>query len=214
MKVRKAVATYSVDALALQWVGNLAYGAPTDSFGVKDDIDPVYIGRWSTGQTPDRNNAVYVVHNTMESDAYGTDLVSESNYAYLTGNYPNTFRRLTYMNGNGLCVIGSDKLNRHVIADLERLTDYPLLDESDYSDREIRHFNECWESYGRRNFAHAIERASGVDDWEDLPGMSSDSDLDAAYASVRDKLNHEYGDEPNFCEDEAASLWCQANGKV
>ena len=215
MKVCKAIATYSADALALEWIGNLAYGSPSDTFGIRDSIDPVYIGRRYRDQAPDRNNAVYAVRSVMESDALGTYLVSESNYAYLTENYPDTFRRLTYLNGNGLCVIGSDKLSRDVIADLERLTDYPLLDESDHSDRQFRHLNECWEDYGRRDFANALQRVAGVEDWCDLPGLSDDSDLDAAYASVRDGLNYvEYGDEPQFREDDAASLWCEANGAL
>jgi hypothetical protein len=45
----------------------------------------------------------------------------------------------------------------------ERMADYPILDESHYSDLEHEAQNESWESWARQDFTRELERAFGID---------------------------------------------------
>ena len=50
-----------------------------------------------------------------------------------------------------------------IAEDIEsRLEDYPLLDESDYSQREFEEFEESWDSWGRKQLVKDIVKGFGL----------------------------------------------------
>lgn len=44
------------------------------------------------------------------------------------------------------------------------LADYPVLDESDFSNRELEAYQEGWDNYGRRDFIRGLKSAFGLSD--------------------------------------------------
>lgn len=184
---------YSLDEFRLSYYADYDY-APGDG----RDLDWTDISRTTSGR-----GVVYTVRYASGFDAFGRDLVSESNYDYLTTNYPDTFRVLHFHNVDQLCVLETDILPADAWDDLEALDRYPLLDEDDYSRREFEHFWECWDSYGRRDFRDALGEQFSDDEW--LFELA-DEQLDDLYLCVRESLMSEYGDEPTFDEVSAAEI--------
>jgi len=65
-----------------------------------------------------------------------------------------------------------------------KLSEYPILDESDMSDLEREIEEESWGAYGRSDWSRALEKRAGELGLE-LPEDLSDSALDEAWCEVR-----------------------------
>ena len=116
------------------------------------------------------------------------DLVAVSNYQSLLRDYPDLVRSISWDGDYGLLAVldlawaeeqgidleSADYLYRALV----RLHDYPLYDDSDYSELELETEAECWDDYGRRDLRNDLSRA-GYDSDE-----LADEQLDSAVRSV------------------------------
>lgn len=87
------------------------------------------------------------------------------------------------------------------------LHDYPLLDESDHSERETEYAAECWEDYDAQDFARAIVKALDEDDEErGLVDQVEDADSDALallhHVSDPGERYPETGDDPVWWDEQ------------
>ena len=198
----------------------------------RGDLALNYVGRYWNDYAPERGEnveysdirdrsaasegkgvGVYAIAFSMGRDAYGTHLVSESNHERLLEDFPDTFRLLQWHNGDELCLLSTDKVPQAAIEALEYLADCIVYDDADLSRREYEYFWSCWDDYGRRDFARALERLTGADAWNLIPALDG-CELDELYRSVIDDLLIEYGDEPSFDVDRAAELALSRQGWV
>jgi hypothetical protein len=91
-----------------------------------------------------------------------------------------------------------------------QLSDYPVLDESDYSERDYEESRESWNNYARSEFVDKLESAFNDTDYqiEDLPSEW----IDELWESVRDRMNYEYesteSEGARFNTDRAVELLC------
>lgn len=81
-----------------------------------------------------------------------------------------------------------------------RLEDYPILNESDFSDREYKSFVDAWESWGCRDFVKALSKeiADHDDGVEFLENLEGDA-LAALLELYRDNANVEYKHDSSGC---------------
>ena len=116
------------------------------------------------------------------------DLVAVSNYRSLLRDYPDLVRPISWDCDRGLLAVldlawveseGIElDLADYLYRALVGLHDYPLYDDSDYSDLESETEFECWNDYGRRDLRNDLSRA-GYDSDE-----LADEQLDSAVMSV------------------------------
>ena len=131
---------------------------------------------------------VLIIPTAYDGRTGYADLVAISNYRSLVRDYPDLVRSISWGGDSGLLAVldltwvESQEIDLdtadYLYRDLINLHDYPLYDESDYSELESETEIECWNDYGRRDLRNDLYRA-GFDDDE-----ITDERLDSAVWSV------------------------------
>ena len=147
----------------------------------------------SDGGTP-----VVEIPAALGQDAYGQSSFLElSNFDYLQANHGDQLMRIAYVNVESLLVRADqpmptscfeltdeelDMLNlsadeadelQNLAYDLQRLADYPALDEGDWSQREWDAWVESWEpgEYNRADLESELGRSLTIEESERLPSV-------------------------------------------
>jgi hypothetical protein len=110
--------------------------------------------------------ASIVISGAMANDRHGyDDAVSVSNYRTLEDAWGHLegFHRGAYMNCDSVALELDSVAPDDLLDVLEALADYPVLDESLWSEVEQEMIVEHWESYGRRDALKALATALEVD---------------------------------------------------
>lgn len=189
----------------LEYVGRVSTDAVTDHHGL-DDISPYELRTGNTYGVP-----AYVMQHTHGPDAYGTDLVSQSNFEVMHEDFHVgvDFREVHYVNTTGIVFLETDRVSDELWEVLEGLGDYPLISEDRYLTLEMKYVDECWESYGAHDFKRALEDELGEDYADMFPDVNFDDDNGDVYALWLDAAEwtntYPMGDEPDFGVDECAA---------
>lgn len=152
---------------------------PTESLEPGDRISATYL------RPTDRHDraTIYLVERACDRDVYGRDIMSESNFATLQEWYPDTFVVVSYLNTDQLAILADQELPDGLEETLDGLADYPIVDESDWSERDWQYREGCWDEYGRDDFRRAVENEAG--DKANLLDLS-DERLDALMADAEE----------------------------
>ena len=153
----------------------------------------VWVDDISDGGVP-----VIKIPSAFGQDAYGySSFVELSNFDYLQANHGDQLMRIAYVNVESLLVRADqpmptsyieltdeelDMLNlsadeadelQNLAYDLNRLAEYPVLDEDDWSQREWGAWVESWEpnGYNRADLESELGRSLTIEESERLPSV-------------------------------------------
>lgn len=96
---------------------------------------------------------------------YGATILDESNYEMAWDTMNEKCDSADWDVVNGFIIVRPGSSAADVAQDIEdRLADYPVLNEDDFSRREHDAYGEAWDNYGRRDFLRLLRDAYGFDD--------------------------------------------------
>jgi len=123
----------------------------------------------------------------IESAQYSS-LLSQSNYEVACSMLDEVESHDFY---NGWIIVKPGTEAERIGEEIERsLANYPILDESDLSEREMEEYYESWVNYGARDFAQGIVDKFDLD--ESAEDFILDYDTDKLLELYESVLNHYY----------------------
>jgi hypothetical protein len=134
--------------------------------GSSEDYARTYNGLFAVIDTSRVPRESIVITGATANDRHGyDDPVSVSNYRTLEESWGHLdgFHRGAYMNCDSIALELDSEAPEDLLDVLEALADYPVLDDSLWSEVEQEMIEDHWESYGRRDTLEALATALEVD---------------------------------------------------
>lgn len=165
------------------------YVSPADlDFPEADEIGSVspIVMRHENWHESDALMMVVIRHATTNERSGNDSIMDESNYRSLVRDFPYAFVRVSYSNCDGLAtfahILDHDEELRKVVVGLA--DEYPLYDESDWSELENEKKEESWDAYVWADLSSDVKNAldkelnrEGNDDvWTSIDEWVDDSE--------------------------------------
>lgn len=174
-------------------LGRVPYSATARMVSPGDSLSSESLRHYQTVSQPDGPD-IYLISGACGPDAYGTDLIAETNYEVLAVFEP-CLVRVTYLNTDQWAILAGTPLPQALADMLDSLESYACLDESLWSEKETEHADRDWEDYGREEMRQEVSdelhwlmygsRPTRRSDYDDTGAAAvTDATLDGAMADA------------------------------